>query len=317
MPRMAVDRIGSRGEVVQTLDAEGFDVGAAQRAAQDACAVAGLGAGGLRLLRLGDHAVFALDGGRVVCRVGRDASRVPEVRREVAVARWLADAGFPAVRLAAVAVAQPVVVGGRPVTFWQGLSDSEAYADTGGMGRLLHRLHALPLPPDLRLPRLDPFATVGPRLAAAHISEVSRAYLAEMAECLSGEYVRLEFALQPGHVHGDFNVGNVLLDAVAGPTLIDLDGFATGPREWDLVSTAMYEDDFGWHTAAEYAAFTAGYGFDVRDWPGYRVLRAIRELLMITWLSQNTRTDPHAADEVDKRVHTLRTGASRRTWRPF
>ena len=37
--------------------------------------------------------------------------------------------------------------------------------------------------------------------------------------------------------------------------MIDLDGFAVGPREWDLALTAIYYDSFGWHTAAEYAAF--------------------------------------------------------------
>ena len=44
--------------------------------------------------------------------------------------------------------------------------------------------------------------------------------------------------------------------------MIDLDGFAVGPREWDLVQTAMYYDSFGWHTREEYEDFARVYGYD-------------------------------------------------------
>ncbi|MFD7340902.1 phosphotransferase family protein [Streptomyces violascens] len=112
-------------------------------------------------------------------------------------------------------------------------------------------------------------------------------------------------------------MGNVLRDSAGQPKVIDLDGFVTGPREWDLLQTAMYFDSFGWHTADEYTDFADSYGFDVRKWAGCTVLRGARELLMITWLSQNAATNPRAATEVEKRADSLRTGASRRDWAPF
>ena len=70
---------------------------------------------------------------------------------------------------------------------------------------------------------------------------------------------RLEFVLPAGPVHGDASIGNIIrrqADGVA--VLIDLDGFASGPREWDLVLTAMYFERFGWHTAQEYREFVDG-----------------------------------------------------------
>ncbi len=79
----------------------------------------------------------------------------------------------------------------------------------------------------------------------------------------------------------------------------------------------MYYASFGWHADAEYTDFAEGYGFDVRQWSGYTVLRSVRELLMVTWLSQNAGTDPRVAEEVEKRVETLRSGGSRRAWAPF
>ena len=96
-------------------------------------------------------------------------------------------------------------------------------------------------------------------------------------------YADLEFALPPGVIHGDASVGNVLRDGHGHPVVIDLDGFATGPREWDLALTAIYYDSFGWHTREEYQDFVRVYGFDIMAWPGYPVMKAVREFLMVTW----------------------------------
>ena len=63
--------------------------------------------------------------------------------------------------------------------------------------------------------------------------------------------------------------------------------------------------------------FVAGYGFDVLAWPGYPVLRNVRELLMVAWLSQNARVDKRVAAEVAKRIGDLRAGGGRRDWGPF
>ncbi|WP_020133984.1 phosphotransferase enzyme family protein [Streptomyces sp. 351MFTsu5.1] len=292
-----------------------FDADAAGAILRKACEVARVDPDGIEMLRFGDHAVFRIDGGRIVSRVGRSPDRLPSVRREVAVAEWLATEGYPAARLV-TAAEQPVVVQGHPVTFWEGLSDGDTYASTGEMGALLRWLHKLEPPPFL-LPPLQPFDKVAQRLNHAAIPDATRAFLRSMADDLTADYGRLQFALPVGHLHGDFNVGNVLRDADGRPKVIDLDGFVTGPREWDLMQTAMYYDSFGWHTESEYADFVAGYGFDVREWSGYTVLRSIRELLMVTWLSQNAGANPRAAEEVEKRVATLRSGGSRRDWAPF
>ncbi|MFI0736844.1 phosphotransferase enzyme family protein [Streptomyces sp. NPDC021100] len=298
-----------------TTERTEFDADAARVILRKACEVADVDPDGIDMLRFGDHAVFRVDGGRIVSRVGRSPDRLASVQREVAVAGWLAAEGYPAARLVTVAE-QPVVVQGHPVTFWEGLADGDTYASTSEMGVLLRRLHELKSPPFL-LPPLRPFDRVAQRLRHAAISDATRAYLRSLADDLAAEYDRLRFALPVGHLHGDYNVGNALRDAAGRPKIIDLDGFVTGPREWDLTQTAMYYDSFGWHTEAEYADFVAGYGFDVREWSGYAVLRSIRELLMITWLSQNAGANPRAAEEVEKRVESLRLGGSRRDWAPF
>jgi hypothetical protein len=85
-------------------------------------------------------------------------------------------------------------------------------------------------------------------------------------------------------IHGDASIGNVLRDRQGNPVVIDLDGFAIGPREWNVVLTAIHYDSFGWHTREEHETFARVHGFDIMTWPGYRVLREIREFLMVTWV---------------------------------
>ena len=269
------------------------------------------------LLRLGENAIYRLRSVPLVARIARTADYLPDIETEVAVARWLESVGLPAVRLAGPDV-QPVVADGRVVTFWELITERAVYGSVAELAALLRWLHALEPPSSLVLPELRPFGRVEPRIARAGLSEDDRRFLRDRLADLRARYAALQFVLPPGPVHGDANVGNILrrqADSVA--VLIDLDGFAAGPREWDLVLTAMYFERFGWHTAQEYAAFVGIYGFDVMGWPGYPVLADIRELTMVTWLAQNTGESPKIATEVAKRVADLRSGTGHRDWAPF
>ena len=138
----------------------------------------------------------------------------------------------------------------------------------------------------------------------------------EQLAILQEQYARLEFVLPRGVIHGDASIGNVLRDS-GEPVVIDLDGFAIGPREWDVALTAIYYDSFGWHTREEYETFVRVYGFDIMQWPGYPVMRAVREFLMVTWVIQKAGESQHAAGEADKRITALRTGTSRKDWEPY
>jgi aminoglycoside phosphotransferase (APT) family kinase protein len=165
---------------------------------------------------------------------------------------------------------------------------------------------------------------VAPFENAAHRIEVNdwltaddRAFLTGKLAELQDKYSRLEFVLPPGVIHGDASIGNVLRDYRGDPVVIDLDGFAIGPREWDVVLTAMYYDSFGWHTREEYETFVQNYGFDIMTWPGYPLLREIREFLMVTWVIQKAGESEQIAAEARKRIEALRTGASRRDWQPY
>jgi aminoglycoside phosphotransferase (APT) family kinase protein len=281
-----------------------------------ASAIAGVDADGARLLRVGSNTVYRLQA-PVIARISRPGADAGHVRRTVAVARWLEAAGYPAVRLADVD--QPVVIDGQVVTFWQAVSDdSDQYASVAEVAEVLLRLHQLTAPAELQLPDLAPFANAQKRIESnTWLTPDDRAFLLAMLTQMQAAYAGLEFTLPPGVIHGDASIGNVLRDTDGHPVVIDLDGFAVGPREWDLALTAIYYDSFGWHTRREYQDFVRVYGYDIMTWPGYPVMRAVREFLMVTWVIQKAPESGPAAAEAAKRITGLRTGASRRDWQPY
>ena len=281
-----------------------------------ACLDAGFDADGARLLRMGSNAVYHLTG-PVVVRISRGGADVELARRTVAVARWLESVDYPAVRV--INVDQPIVVSGHVVTFWESVSyDGQQYATVAEVAEVLARLHRLVAPADLHLPELAPFENAAQRIASnAWLNSGDREFLTERLVTLQEAYAELEFVLRPGVIHGDAGIGNVLHDSDGKPVVIDLDGFAIGPREWDLALTAIYYDSFGWHTRRQYETFADLYGFDIMQWSGYSVMRAVREFLMVTWVIQKANESERVAAEASKRITALRTGASRKDWEPY
>ncbi|MGP4050009.1 phosphotransferase family protein [Streptomyces sp. 2A115] len=284
---------------------------------REACGTAGLDSDGAELLRLGSNAVYRLSTSPIIVRVARDPDALEEMERAVRVARWLEAEDLPATRVPA-GVSQPLVVGGLVVTFWESVQEREEYATVGELADLLRRLHWLEEPESLRLPYFDPFAKLSGSLRQMNgVTEEDRTFLEDRAAKLNKDYDRLDFVLPFGMIHGDASIGNVIRHRDGHAVLIDLDGFALAPREWDLIQTAMFYDRYGWHTKAEYAEFVHRYGFDVMNWPGYETLAHLRELMMVAWLGHQVAASERSAAEFARRVRSLRTGEGRDSWGPF
>src|SRR6266567_2774793 len=78
-----------------------------------ACERAGIDCDGAELLRLGENAIFQLASAPIVVRIARSADRLPRVQKELCVARWLAAADVPAVRVYEQ-IDQPLLVHSHP-----------------------------------------------------------------------------------------------------------------------------------------------------------------------------------------------------------
>ena len=281
------------------------------------CASVGLNPSGAQLLRLGENAIYSLRDAPVIVRIARTLDALEDVRKEVRVARWLAQERLPAGRLWDE-TSEPLVVHDHPVTFWQLIRTAPQPAEEADLARLLRQLHTLDPPKWLQLPDFDPFTRVADRLdqapPATPKSEV--AFLRELFHNLRSQYSQLTFEFPPSPLHGDAYVANVMRDESGTALLIDFEAFSFGPREWDLAITGARKDGFGWLSAEEYREFVEVYGYDILGWPGFPVLRAIRELTMTTWLMQLV-DDPMANAEFKRRVSEIRSGSFPREWQPF
>lgn len=290
-----------------------FSAETARATLERTCAELDVATTDAKLIRMGENAMFALPADKLVVRIARTVERRERVERELAVARWLADNEYPAVRVAEQ-FEQPLAVDGRLVTFWQ-LIDESGKATFGDLAGLLRDMHALPAPA-FTLPRFDPFTSVPGRLAnPGNADKAAVTFLTQLYEDVRVRYANLAFPSPFGVIHGDAHRGNVIPTA-DGPVLADFEVVAWGPREWDLTPTAMSVDRFGLPREA-YESFADTYGRDVTEWPDFSVLRAVRELTMVTWLMQIIDESPERAREFYHRVASLREGKPHELWHQF
>ncbi|MEZ0071664.1 phosphotransferase enzyme family protein [Planotetraspora sp. GP83] len=279
-----------------------------------ACRTAGLDPAEAELLRLGENAIYQLASERVVLRIARGPERLPVAEKELCVAAWLRASGVPAVE-PYDEIAQPLVVDGYPVSFWKAVTPTGPPPGPADLANLLRQFHNAGDAP-CELPEFNPLYQVEPRLDAAKaVRDEDRDFLRTRCRELVKRYAELEFVLPYGPIHGDAHVGN-LLRADAGVVLLDFEVVARGPREWDLVPTSVSGERFGL-PEEQYRAFSNAYGFDVRSWSGYTVLRDVREVTMTTWLMQNVGEDPRIAEEFALRVRSLREGDRDVVWHAF
>ncbi|HEY0638769.1 MAG TPA: aminoglycoside phosphotransferase family protein [Pseudonocardiaceae bacterium] len=278
------------------------------------CSVVGLDPAGAVRLRLAGNAVYRLTTAPVVVRICLTPALRHRTGTVTAVGRWLAGHGVPAVRLLD-GVEQPVHAGRYAATLWHEVRHDGPAATGTDLARLLRAWHALPDPPE-PLPRWEPLGAVRGRLADADgVDPADQAILVRRCDEVQAALEDLEFELPPGPIHGDAHLGN-LIPAHGGPVLCDFDSACVGPREWDLLPLAVGRLRFG-HPPQHYRDLADGYGVDVTRWPGFDVLRQVRELKMVTLALPILRSHPEVRTEFAVRMQTFRDGRQTAPWAPF
>jgi aminoglycoside phosphotransferase (APT) family kinase protein len=140
-----------------------------------------------------------------------------------------------------------------------------------------------------------------------------RAWLLARRSELLEKYAQLDFPLRYGWIHGDAYPGNTLWDGDRA-LLGDWDEVGTGPRELDLVNTHQGAR-FG-RSRAERDAFTRAYGYDVTTWPGFPVLREMRDLHTLgSYIRLADTGNEQAATQLRYRIATLKHGDVNALWK--
>lgn len=202
------------------------------------------------------------------------------------------------------------------MTVWRRLPDPVRPAEPRDVAVLLRLVHELPSP-SFGLPPRELLGGVERwlRLAGDVIDPADAAFLRERRDGFASAAAALTPHLTPGPIHGDALPRNVHVGP-DGPVLVDLETFSTDLREHDLVVLALSRDRYGLPAEA-YDAFTATYGWDVREWDGCAVLRGARETASCAWVAQHAPSNPKALAEFERRVASLRDGDPTVRWYPF
>jgi len=275
------------------------------------CAEAGLDPAGATLIKCTANAVFRLASAPVVVRVGASTALRHRVEKVVHVATWLAEHDVPAVRLLP-GVPQPVRFDGYDATLWEAVPDGGRPARGRDLGKLLRRIHDLPEPASW-LPPWRPLADVQARIGeATDLAPADLAFLQDRYDEVADQLSHLEFPSAPALVHGDAHLGN-LIPSPAGAVLCDFDSSSLGPPEWDLTPLAVGVVRFG-EPAGRYRELARTYGMDVTRWSGFGVLRAVRELKLITSVLPIIGSRPAVRAELFRRMADVRSGNTSARW---
>ncbi|WP_349305860.1 phosphotransferase [Pseudofrankia sp. DC12] len=241
---------------------------------------------------------------------GTMAFRAPKV---VQVARWLAAEGVPAVRLLP-GVPAPIRAGEALATAWVDVGpDTEPPPDTADLGAMLRRLHALE-PPRPALPRWDPLDDVRRRMSDAEaLAPDDRVFLEELIDQVAAGLRTIRYRLGTTVIHGDAHLGNLIRGSSGQVVVCDFDSVCLGPAEWDLMPVAVGLLRFG-HPPERQNLLAAAYGVDVTEWDGFEVLRAVRELKLVTSVLPILASSPTVAAQFRVRLDSLRRGDRAARW---
>jgi aminoglycoside phosphotransferase (APT) family kinase protein len=237
-----------------------------ERARGEACAALRLPASGAQLMRLSTNALYRL--GDLAIRIAPPGTDPATVAREIDFAHTLAACGLPAV---APFAADPLRLPSRAVvSLWHYVDHAPAPLPAKAFGRMLRELHEA-LDDQPRLPELELKKGLDTRLdwvrQAGLVSRDDVDLLRHRADSALKQLRQVRSALGQGPLHGDARPDNVLVGSL-GPVWSDFARVCRGPREWDLIPTALRLERFGL-AERDYLLFCDGYGFDVREWEGY------------------------------------------------
>ncbi|MGV9266550.1 phosphotransferase enzyme family protein [Kitasatospora sp. NPDC003701] len=284
----------------------------AREALETACASQGFDLSGARLLHFNHNWVVRLPRatpqGPVIAKIHRPGTGRASVTRQVLTAQWLHDSDILTARPAGSRF--PVLAAGHLVTFTHDLGDGGPVAPED-LGRVLARLHALPVPGHLDLPRLDPAAGLlarVERLPDSVLHQADRHWLSGHVQAAGERFAATDWPGGPVVLHGDLATQNTLRTA-HGPALIDLEYVSVGPALYDLAFVAWSRDGFGGDPAL-YDRFHTAYGTDVTTVAGgtpyARVLAPLRAATGFVIALEAAQREPAWADEAAYRLACLR-----------
>ncbi|MGV9676453.1 phosphotransferase family protein [Nocardia sp. NPDC003482] len=282
------------------------------------CRTFGIASRAARLLHTRSNAVYLLPGeaeSGIIVRLAPDTDlRRQRAHAAIAVTRWLNMQSTEPIGLQPLSGPQPVVADGAVATFWP-YRPTPRRPTLDDVASVLRRLHRQPLPP-FPLPEYRPLHRLREALdledarEQPELSADDRQWIRKRAAELVDTYQVTRFPLGHGVVHADAHTENLVWDG-DGYVLIDWDQCCIGPKELDLIGGLP---DHFQRPETERREFLDAYGYDILGWSGWQLLRDIAELHSIASYIRLAPHKPAAAEQLEVRVQSLRSGDRRARW---
>jgi Ser/Thr protein kinase RdoA (MazF antagonist) len=265
----------------------------------------------MALLRASENVVFRV--GDTVLRVSAgdvDASA------QVSLARWLAEQGLAVPR----PVTDAVVVKGLQVIAWEYIDASSRPIDYRQLGEAiaaLHRLAPAGVSQRIELPWCGAASWLQLRenlKVAAQTGVVS----SDDIELLQAAATELDGWQEQAHheprvvCHGDVHPQNVLMQGDR-LVILDWDSICVGPPAWDHAALLTWAERWG-GSPADYAAFSTGYGTDLRQSSLAQTLARVRLLAPTINMIIRGNSSPSHAQEAQLRMRYWRGDPTAPAW---
>lgn len=281
-----------------------------------------LSKGELRLLRVGQNALFLVERLGVVVRVYRGSDMEPHAQTEVEFGSLLFRSGIPTVRVCSADRA-PIVKAGRYLaSLWEWLEPDGVKPTTLQLGQLMKEIHSVGHNVDAlgtQLPKFDPIKSAESRMVALKQRNALSAKHLGLLEAHLNKSRRLWEAFESTCdwqiVHGDAHTGNIIVSGGVAH-ICDFDSVSVGPVEVDAVPVAVISKRFLPDKVGLVDAFHEGYGSSREFKEKAEGLIPVRELTMTTWLAQDAVPGTERFTELLNRIESLNEEDEFTRWYP-
>lgn len=278
-------------------------------AAREALTVLGINKRQLRLLRLGENALYQILGTELLLRVARPGTKVDDVSAAIVAAATLCANGVPVGEPALMYTRedQPIICNNSVVSIWKYYTEPPGVkTDFKEFGCAIKTLHLNGAEIAGLLPSWNPLAITRHRLSVVSGIGVPvqwTDYLIRRVDEFERKLSGFKPVLPNGVIHGDAHVGNAL-NSKQGLILVDLDNLSIGPRDADFAPTIVQLRRFGLSVDC-WIEFTQGYGL-LDPWILHESpLVRLRELFMTAWLLQQYGSSDEIDRELELRISSL------------
>jgi Phosphotransferase enzyme family len=284
----------------------------------DCAGLLALDPAGWELIKFTNNAVVTLPRAGAVLRIAGSPIVRARTAAVIAAAHWFEDHKIPAVRLWPDAP-QPVSIGPHLVTVWQHVPGHGPRPIAADLAVILHAIHAVDDPHPAGIPAWSVAEGMRRRLRDSEglpteALDFLTTEVDEITDCLA-ELKIIPPLIPPGLIHGDAHLGNII-SSPDGPVICDFDSTSIGPREWDLTPAAVGSLRFNYPTDV-HAELVEFYGVDVTTWPGFPILRRLREFQLVVSVVPVLNANPALRPQWQHRFDTYRQHDDATPWTPY